>query len=134
MKSSTAMILAIAATILAFMFVIGLGAMTIATRAFAHEAPSGWLYDQDCCNTNDCHELPVGAVTLTPSHYLVTVTPETHHNLKGTRTYEIPYTATGIRPSGDEKYHLCVRNEYVNNAGEIFGGGVICFYVPPMGF
>ena len=102
--------------------------------AKAHKAPSGWNYAADCCSNQDCAPLPRSAVQITQSGYLVTVTPEMNKQIKATRTYTIAYTATGLRESPDGEYHICLRPEYANNAGEIFGGGVICFYIPPMGY
>jgi hypothetical protein len=102
--------------------------------AKAHKAPSGWEYAADCCSNQDCSELPDGAVKITDAGYVVTVTPEMNSQIKSTRTYTIRYTATGMRESKDGKYHICLRPEYANNAGEVFGGGVICFYIPPQGY
>ena len=103
-------------------------------RALAHSAPTGWEYDYDCCSNRDCSELPSEAVQITDNGYVVTVTPAMNKQIKATRTYTIAYTATGMRESQDGKYHICLRPEYANNAGEIFGGGVICFYIPPQGY
>ena len=102
--------------------------------AKAHKAPTGWEYDYDCCSNKDCSELPSEAVQITDAGYVVTVTPEINNQIKAPRTYTIAYTATGMRESKDGKYHICLRPEYANNAGEIFGGGVICFYIPPQGY
>jgi hypothetical protein len=103
-------------------------------RALAHKAPSGWNYAMDCCSNQDCSELPSEAVQITDNGFVVTVTPDMNKQIKATRTYTIAYTATGLRESPDGKYHICLRPEYANNAGEIFGGGVICFYIPPQGY
>ena len=115
------------------LFAIG-GAMMSCSEARAHKAPSGWDYSAECCSNQDCSQLPKSAVQITPTGYVVTVTPEMNNQIKATRTYNIAYTATGLRESRDGEYHICLRPEYANNAGEIFGGGVICFYIPPMGF
>ena len=104
------------------------------SSAKAHSAPTGWEYDYDCCSNKDCSELPSEAVKITDAGYVVTVTPEMNNQIKSTRTYTIRYIATGMRESKDGKYHICLRPEYANNAGEVFGGGVICFYVPPQGY
>lgn len=113
---------------------IGGVAMTYCSPARAHKAPSGWEYAKDCCSNEDCSELPSSAVRLSEAGYVVTVTPEMNNQIKAPRTYVISYTATGLRESKDGKYHICLRPEYANNAGEIFGGGVICFYIPPQSF
>jgi hypothetical protein len=129
------------AAIVAALFVIAsvtVGATSALMLAWsdarAHQAPTGWNYAADCCSNQDCAPLPRSAVQITPTGYVVTVTPEMNKQIKAPRTYTIAYTATGLRESQDGEYHICLRPEYANNAGEIFGGGVICFYIPPMGF
>lgn len=122
----------ISALVVAFLIVMAM--LLGSVRAKAHKAPTGWEYDYDCCSRRDCSELPTEAVQITDAGYVVTVTPEMNNQIKAPRTYTIAYTATGMRESKDGKYHICLRPEYANNAGEVFGGGVICFYVPPQGY
>lgn len=129
-----AAIIAAFATIVIVTLGATLGLMAAWSDALAHQAPTGWEYDYDCCSNRDCSRLPRGAVTVTTEGYVVTVTPEMNSQIKATRTYTIPYSTTGLRESKDGDYHVCLRPEYANNAGEIFGGGVICFYIPPMGY
>jgi hypothetical protein len=136
-EKAMALFLLLIACVIGALFALALGLMVAlmwANSAKAHSAPTGWEYDYDCCSNKDCSELPSEAVQITDNGYVVTVTPDMNNQIKATRTYTIAYTATGLRESKDGEYHICLRPEYANNAGEIFGGGVICFYIPPQGY
>jgi hypothetical protein len=102
--------------------------LALATCALAHEAPSGWRYDGDCCSSLDCAELPPGAVTLEGSAgYRVRLAPGQHPMAPAGGEWLVPHdrrmtshsAAPAIRPSGDEHYHGC-----------ILGGALRCLYVP----
>ena len=93
--------------------------------ALAHNAPTGWDYDPDCCNTMDCAEVPDGTVHEVAGGYQVTLTPEQHHNLSVPLNVVVSHTDKlgnnpRIRPSGDGKYHVCVAHN----------GHIFCLYVP----
>lgn len=61
--------------------------------AFAHSAPSGWVYPPGCCNGADCR--PEALIT-TDKGYLIPSVMET-----------IPYGDSRIRESGDAETHVC---------------------------
>ena len=79
--------------------------MTIAGAA--HQAPSGWEYDPDCCGGNDCE--PVEIKTDSGGNFAV---------LKNGKKWYI-HNPRSVRPSRDDNYHVCIhRNQ------------VWCLYVP----
>lgn len=39
-------------------------AALVAAPAAAHEAPSGWTYDLDCCSAHDCYQIDAGTICL----------------------------------------------------------------------
>jgi hypothetical protein len=51
----------IAAIAAAFLCLSAL-AVLISGKARAHQAATGWAYDQACCSGQDCEALPVGSV------------------------------------------------------------------------
>jgi hypothetical protein len=101
-----------------------------AGSALGHEAPSGWAYDPDCCNTMDCEPLPEGAVTVSRDGWRVELAPGQHRQAPRGGVWLVPHGRTmtqwteapAIRHSGDEHYHGC-----------ILGGHMRCIYVPPGG-
>lgn len=93
--------------------------------AAAHQAPSGWLYDPECCSHHDCAQVADEAVREVQGGYAVRVEPGTHIMVPAGRpavTSFVPHGDTRIRPSGDQHRHVC-----------IVGGRVICLYMPPGG-
>lgn len=115
---------------------IGGAMMTYCSPARAHSAPSGWQYDKSCCSNKDCAPLKPGSVEITPSGYVVTVTPQDNNQLLETKVYNIPFKTGGIRISGDELYHICLNQQYkamTNDGDKMVGGSWLCFYIPPSG-
>lgn len=84
--------------------------LLLTTSAVAHEAPSGWKYDHDCCHDRDC--APVENLTYLNDG---TMLARTKHG-EGKVTSQ-----TQRRPSGDTEYHACIMPS-TNH--------VICFYAP----
>jgi hypothetical protein len=77
-----------------------------ASRAEAHEAPTGW----------NCRQVPDTAIEETPQGYVIRATGEL-----------IPYTDPRVRDSKDEFYHWC-------SVGGTETGRTICLYRAPRGF
>ncbi|NKC33483.1 hypothetical protein [Falsiroseomonas selenitidurans] len=101
-------------------------ALVASLPAAAHQAPSGWDYDQDCCHTRDCAPVPDGAVAEVAGGYRVRVMPGSHPMLPpGAPPVDafVPHGDRRIRVSGDEDRHACLSR----------GGAVLCVYVPPGG-
>ena len=72
-------------------------------------------YEPACCSGHDCFPIDSGTVRVVANGYMV--------NVNGTEVF-VSHAET--RPSGDEKFHLCL----VPTEG---GLRVRCFYAPPMG-
>lgn len=98
--------------------------MLIGAAAFAHQAPSGWHYDTDCCNTRDCGPAPVGAVTEVRKDnvlgYAIRLRAGEHHHFPGALDAFVPADSPKVRRSGDADYHACVS----------VTGEVLCLYAP----
>lgn len=65
-------------------------------RATAHNAPTGWAYDSDCCSSIDCAPAPSDSVRELPQGVLVVPTGEV-----------IPYGDSRLRDAPDGLVHLC---------------------------
>lgn len=116
--------------ILAAALALALGA----TFAKAHEAPSGWVYDQNCCDGIDCGQIPDGAITVQENGYLV-VLAKGDHALVHTRLEQfIPFGAREIKISRDQKFHACVVTPFDGLTWEDMQPFIRCLYVPPQGF
>ncbi len=61
--------------------------------AQAHNAPSGWMYPQECCNETDCH--PVSCDAL-------------HEVDGGIAFLDFKFTKEMIRNSQDGYCHVCI--------------------------
>ena len=83
--------------------------LAVCTAARGHNAPSGWAYDQWCCNQSDCRQLADGDVVERNGGWLIQ-----------SLGVHIPYTFAEKRASGDEHFHYC---EYPK-------GTPRCFYIP----
>ena len=97
----------------------------LAGPAAAHEAPSGWSYDPECCSGFDCAWVAPGAVREVAGGYYVSIAPGTHPRVPmGSPPVSgvIRHGDPRIRASGDEHRHVCV-----------LGGRILCIYVPPGG-
>lgn len=108
---------------------VALAALTLAVLAWAamaraHQAPSGWAYDVECCHTMDCAPVPDGAIRETHGGYVVTLRAGDHPMVSdGGLVATVPHGDPRIRVSGDEHRHACVST----------GGRLLCIYVPPGG-
>lgn len=101
------------------------GLLLLALPALAHQAPSGWDYDRECCHNFDCAAVRDGLIREVQGGYRVTLRAGQHPMLSGAVTVDlfIPHGDRRIRVSGDENRHACVTS----------GGHVFCIYVPPGG-
>ncbi len=92
-----------------------IGSASLGTPASAHNAPSGWSYDIECCSGIDCYQAPSSDVKETKEGYLLS-TGEL-----------IPYSDRRIRRSRDEFFHEC------KPGGETGSRRSLCLYVPERG-
>jgi len=86
-----------------------------ADAAFAHEAPTGWVYGWECCSSGDCYQAAPTDVRETPQGYQLS-TGEV-----------IGYQDKRIKRSKDEYYHEC------KPQGDPKALRSICLYVPDRG-
>lgn len=84
-------------------------------NAGAHEAKTGWSYDQSCCSDRDCREIPSESVKEMSGGYTVP------------NGEVIPYSSNKIKQSKDEYFHWCTWGGRENSS-------TICLYVPLKGF
>lgn len=99
-------------------------ALLFAVPALAHQAPSGWAYDRECCHNLDCAPAPDGAIREVQGGYQVTLAPGSHPMVRDrTVTGFVPHGDPRIRVSGDEDRHACVSGT----------GRILCIYIPPGG-
>lgn len=101
--------------------------LVAAGGAVAHDAPSGWSYDPECCNTRDCSPAPAGTVREERRGgvlgYAVVIPLGMHHNARVAVDEFIPLGDPRIRVSGDDQRHACVSST----------GRVYCIYIAPGG-
>lgn len=81
------------------------------TQAPAHDAPTGWAFDQRCCGNGDCYPVETDAIRERPDGYHIISTGEV-----------IPYQSTKILPSPDGHSYRC------STAGSV-QGVTYCIYV-----
>lgn len=102
-------------------------ALLAAAPAAAHQAPTGWAYDWECCNTMDCGPAAGGQVREERREgvlgYAVRIPAGGHHHYPGAVDAFVPMGDPRIRVSGDEDRHACVSGS----------GRLLCIYVPPGG-
>ena len=101
--------------------------LALAGAAFAHDAASGWQYEQYCCNGDshggDCQMIPATAVRIIDGGYQVTLAPGDHRLATRRHIFRVPQDAA--RHSQDGEYHLCLYPTEDTPR---------CFYAPDMGF
>lgn len=97
--------------------------MSVFTVA-AHEAPSGWSYDIECCSEMDCEPVPDTAIREVHGGYQVVLLPGQHRFAKARIEAFIPHGSDKIRVSGDAHKHACVRP---------WDMAILCIYLPPGG-
>jgi hypothetical protein len=99
----------------------------LASPAAAHQAPSGWEYDPECCSARDCAPARAGQIVETRRDgvlgYAVVVPLGTHHYARVPVDGFVPMGDPRIRVSGDSDRHVCL-----SASGHIF-----CLYIPPGG-
>ncbi|WP_428982271.1 hypothetical protein [Oricola nitratireducens] len=87
-------------------------ALTGATTARAHEAPSGWMYPYECCSGYDCRPVSSKWIKESGGAFIIPTTGEA-----------VPYSDKRIRTSPDGEFHWC------SVAGSD-DGKTICLFVP----
>lgn len=94
--------------------------------ANAHQAPSGMVYDQWCCNgdgkSGDCAPIPASSVTVISHGYRIVLHPGDHPRVRVTHVWEKTFMTTHI--STDGRYHACLFPSEFQ---------LRCFYAPPAG-
>lgn len=80
--------------------------MLLAPRLLAHDAISGWKYDNFCCGGNDCQMITLDHVEVTPEGYVVTLAPGDHVTAK--KLHRKLFRYGEVRQSGDEHFHACI--------------------------
>jgi len=99
----------------------------LAGPAAAHQAPSGWDYDPECCSARDCAPARAGHVREERRDgvlgYRVVVPLGEHHYSRVPVDAFLPLGDPRIRVSGDEDRHVCLARS----------GHVYCIYIPPGG-
>lgn len=102
-----------------------LAILLAAPPAHGHQAPAGWAYETDCCNTQDCAPVGRSMIREVLGGYQVTIPPGAHPHLPtgmGVAGF-IPHGDRRIRASGDSDHHACISRS----------GVILCLYVPPGG-
>jgi len=102
-------------TVVVFMFIMFFYKMLM-FPALAHNAPLGWSYGWECCNTKDCRQVPDGAIKEGPEGYIVPTGEVVSYNDK-----------KRVKRSRDQFFHWCTRGGKDDTA-------TICVYVPDRGF
>jgi PAS domain-containing protein len=74
--------------------------------AAAHQAPSGWSYDNWCCGGQDCQPIPAENVSVTRDGFLVSIPEGSHMTARRAMTKLFGYDE--VQESGDGEYHACV--------------------------
>ncbi len=95
----------------------------ISTAPAAHQAPAGWEYDRECCDSQDCAQVADANVREVAGGYQVVIAPGQHPFVSVPVNAFIEHGSSRIRVSGDEHKHACVSRS----------GYVYCIYVPPGG-
>ena len=84
--------------------------------AAAHDAPSGWQYDQSCCSGLDCRQISAADLRERPDGYFITI-----------GNVVVPYGDKRIRNSPDGYVHWCTINGRNDSR-------TVCLYVPPRSY
>lgn len=90
--------------------------LALMLRAEAHEAPTGWRFEPECCGNGDCKPVGQGEIRVTPDGYLIPATGEV-----------IPFQSHKVRSSPDGKPYRCS----VQGKRE---GNTYCIYISKGGF
>jgi len=97
--------------------------------AYAHMAPSGWVYPSWCCSaargvpgrmTGDCAPIPHEAVQIMETGFQITLKPGDHPLVTKVNVYFIAFDK--VRQSQDNDYHVCL---YPTEAS------LRCLFIPP---
>jgi hypothetical protein len=109
--------------------VIALAAFAAALVTVAEYAwPHSW-YPQDCCNDQDCIELPLDAVTETATGWHV----EYDSPKLGKISVDVPAKHHRVQPSQDGMFHGCFYHPRYPGAGGDIAPGPLqfrCFFYP----
>lgn len=81
--------------------------------AGAHQAPSGWTYDSECCGGSDCRPIQDDAVVRVPGGWRIVATGQV-------------FTDDAVKHSPDGHFHRC--SAYGREDTHTY-----CLYVPDLG-
>ncbi len=101
---------------LILIFILGMWRLIFETRAYAHEAPTGWRFDLSCCSNRDCGQVPADWIVEGADGVTVVPTGE-----------KLSYGDTRIKDSPDGLTYWC-RPPGASNPH------TICVYLPPKSF
>lgn len=103
-------------------------ALALAGNAWAHEAPSGMVYENYCCSgvgpTGDCHHIPASGVQVLADGYQITLNPGDHPLVTKQHIFIVSFAETKYTPT-DGDYHACLYPDE---------NTLRCFYAPPKGY
>lgn len=96
--------------------------------ASAHDAPSGFQYDPQCCGgaatSGDCAPVPDAAIREAQGGYSVLIRPGEHPMAHAPVSGFLAHGDDRIRPSGDDRRHACISRS----------GRLLCVYIQSNGF
>lgn len=94
--------------------------LAITLAVFASAAAAHDWYEPVCCSGRDCVPVRASAV-VTDGGWLVRLGPADHPMLNVGAEYFVPYDDFRVRPSQDDRFHVCISNveRYL-----------LCLYVP----
>jgi hypothetical protein len=87
--------------------------LSLASRAGAHDAPSGWSYAPECCSNRDCQQISDTDVSMVPGGWRIKATGEV-------------IAQTQARQSRDGHFHRCSAEGRIETR-------TLCLYVPDFG-
>jgi len=98
--------------------------------AVAHEAPSGWRYDIECCSQMDCQPVPASMIRATSEGWRIEIPPGGHKMAPTGFVGTLPYDSHRVRQSQDGLFHPCIAPAIGSHRPEPV---LLCLYVPEMG-
>ena len=109
-------------------FVVAILVIVLITMAWprgasAHDAPSGFKYDKQCCGDHDCHPTPCENISSTDGGF-------TYSDPVTRATYF--FTRDKMKMSLDGECHVCLHkvNNWDTNHNQSINVSPICVYLP----
>ena len=98
--------------------------------AAAHEAPTGWSYDIECCSQMDCQPVPASMIRATSEGWRIEIPAGAHKMAPTGFVGTLPYDSHRVRQSQDGLFHPCIAPAIGSHRPEPV---LLCLYVPEMG-